>query len=362
MQVAPSQLIPGCILIEDVYGKTNQPIVPKNTTLTAHHITFLNKFLIEKVEVSSKLVHGDPFIINEPAQELPRMSSQQVIQEKQEDFINLYQKTVILYKELFTRWQGNTAIDISVIKRVIYPLLDKLEEAEQEIIHLHRYTTPKNYFFHHSVATAVLSAYIAKESKFKDYRQVGLAGFLADCGMAKVDYALLEKSAPLSNEEYEEIKKHPTYSYRLVENISSLPLKVKLGILQHHEKLDGSGYPLGVEKEKIHSFAACVSLADTYHAMTSNRYYQSSQSPLKVMEEILHNHLGKYDHIIVQTFIKSLSNLAIGKKVRLSNKQEAIIVFMDGKFPSRPVVRLLKNQEIVSLFDHKELQIDALVY
>lgn len=361
MQVSPSQLIPGCITIDDVYGKTHQPILPKSTTVTEQHIILLNKFLISKVVVSSKLANGNPFTPREAEEEVITDRKSVAEYGQSDDFYTLYHKTVLLFKGLFTSWQGNSAIDISVVRRVIFPLIDKIEEESQELYYLYRYVTKEDYFYHHSVAKAVLSAYIAKKNNFNDYRQVGLAGFLADCGMAKVDYDLVKKEGPLTSEEYEEIKKHPTYSYRLVENISSLPLKVKLGILQHHERLDGSGYPLGVQKDKIHSFAACIAIADMYHAMTSERYYQTGQSPFPVIEEILNEQFGKYDPILVHTFILNLLNLSIGTEVKLSDSRHAEILFIDEKNLLRPVVRLSDTNEIISLQERKDMNIEAVL-
>lgn len=361
MQVSPSQLVPGCVTLENIYGKTHQPIMPKNTTVTAQHITLLQKFLIAKVEVSSELIDGKPFIPQEAEEEEKSESKKAIVEGKTEDFLSLYHKTVLLFKKLFTNWQGNSAIDISVVRRVIFPLIDKMEEAGQDLYFLYQYTTKEDYFYHHSVSTAVLSAYIAKKNNFPDYRLVGLAGFLADCGMARIDYDIVKKNGPLTKQEYEEIKKHPTYSYRLVENISSLPLKVKLGILQHHEKFDGTGYPLGVQKEKIHSYAACIAVADMYHAMTSERYYQLGQSPFKVMEEVLNEQYGKYDHVIVRTFLLHLINFSIGTKVKLSNNEEAEIVFMDDNYLLRPFVRLNRTNEIISLQEHKKINIETVL-
>ena len=120
-----------------------------------------------------------------------------------------------------------------------------------------------------------------------DWFQIGLAGVLADSGMSRLNPNWLIKGTELTIQEFKEMKKHPTYSYQLVENITALTKAAKLAILQHHERLDGSGYPLGVKADKIHPYAKIIAIVDTYHAMTSERAYKPKKSPFKVMEEML---------------------------------------------------------------------------
>lgn len=358
MKVTPSQLVPGCVVVEDVYGKTSHPIVPKNTAVSEQHITILQKFLVKSVEVSTKLSSGAPFTPTAPIEETSSVAGAQSREKKPGDFSGLYLQTVELYKQLFTSWQGNAAVEIGTVRELISPLLDLTEEIEKELLHLHLYATQHDYFYHHSVATAILSAFLAKKNGWKDWKQAGLAGFLADCGMAKIDAHLFEKAGPLTPEEYREVKTHPTYSYRLVENIPSLPLKVKLGILQHHEKLDGTGYPLGVKEEKIHPYAKVIAVADRFHAMTSDRVYQEKTSPYKVLEDFLAEQFGKYSFPIVQTLVTSLVHFSAGTKVLLSDNQKAEIIFVDEKLPLRPMIRVEDTGEVLWLKDKKDVYIE----
>ena len=81
--------------------------------------------------------------------------------------------------------------------------------------------------------------------------QLGLAGTLADCGMAKIDRSITEKTAFLTKSEFNEVKKHTIYSYQMVQDTPLLRQEMKLAIFQHHERLDGSGYPRGGKMEEV---------------------------------------------------------------------------------------------------------------
>src|SRR5699024_4779276 len=119
---------------------------------------------------------------------------------------------------------------------------------------------------HHGVSVAILSAYIDKKMGFSKDKclQHGLSCFLCDISMAKIRPDIRFKTDVLNDAEYQEVKKHPIYSYRMIEQQPTVSHAAKLGILQHHERVDGSGYPLGLKKNKIHRFARIIAVCDIY--------------------------------------------------------------------------------------------------
>ncbi|MDL4840919.1 HD-GYP domain-containing protein [Aquibacillus rhizosphaerae] len=365
MWVHPKQLVPGCRIVTDVMGKTNRPIVPKNIVLDEVHIQVLQDFLVMNVEVSPRLANGVPFV--------PRELTKEEIEENKKDkssnknkialsFDDQYLEAVQRYKQLFLNWQSGSAVNMRQVRDIIVPLLERIDEVGLDLFLLHQYASKQDYFYHHGIAMGLISGFLAKKKGFKkEWVQVGLAGFLADSGMSKVSISLFNKSETLSLPEYEEIKKHPTYSYRFVEKVPSLSVGVKLAILQHHERLDGSGYPLGVDKSKIHPYACILAVSDSYHAMTSERVYQKKQSPFKVIEEMMLDQFDKFDHEVLRVFVDSLANFSTGTKVLLSNQKKAEIVFIDSKQMTRPMVRLENSNEIFSLMDRRSIYIEEIL-
>ncbi|QDP38775.1 HD-GYP domain-containing protein [Radiobacillus deserti] len=360
MQVHPSQLVPGCIVVTDVMGKTNRPIVPKNTTLDEQTIEFLMKFLVEKVEVSSRLSYGAPFIPKEVLPEEPVQVKTETVEEP-ETFEELYFHSVQEFKKLFEGWQSSQSIDINKLRKFVLPLFEKIEEVHDQLYDIHQYSNSKDYFYHHAVATGILSAYLSRQMGYqKEWIQVGIAGFLADSGMARVDEDLIGKQGKFTDKDLKEMRNHPTFSYRMVENIPSLSKGVKLAVLQHHERLDGSGYPLKVKKAKIHPYATIIAVCDMYHAMTSERAHQAKQSPFLVIERMEREQFGKLDHEALQALVKSLTSFSIGTRVRLSNEQEGEIVFIEDKAPTRPMVKL-DNGKIITLRTDMNLYIQDII-
>lgn len=359
MRVSKGQLVPGCVLLRDVKGKTNRPIIPQNTVLTEEHIRVLHNFLVDQVDVSERLSDGQLFRPNPVKEEkIEESKSQPTDNVTSLTFKDHYISVVEEYKKLFDSWKNNTPIDSLAVRNLILPLIDRMDDIGSAVYTLHQYVDKKDYFYHHSVAISILSAYLGKKMGYQkgEWFQIGLAGLLSDAGMARLDSFAFKKEGSLTNDELAEIRKHPTYSYRMIEQIASIPYTVKLAVLQHHERIDGSGYPLGLSKEKIHSYARIIAVCDIYHAMTSERLYRKKQSPFKVIEELQKEQFSKLDPRVVQIFVKAIANFSMGTKVLLSNDQIGEIIFIEPHNPTRPIVKL-DNGDITTLRNQPDLHI-----
>lgn len=369
MRVHPSQLVPGCILLEDVKGKTGRPFMRANTVLSQEHITILHKFFIDSVDVSSTLEDGTSFkpeTMSTPL-ELPaeKKRNPEIYLEKGEtrSFPVHYLEVVKEYKQNFRNWSSGVPIDIASVRRSIIPLLERIEDVDIEIFTLHQYAEAADYTYHHSVAVSLISALIGKELGYRkgEWIQLGLAGYLCDAGMTRIDPDILTAGGPLSAGQLQDIKNHSTYSYRMTEKITGLSQTAKIAILQHHERLDGSGYPLGLKGQRINPFARIIAVADTYHAMTSERLYKGKYPIFKVVREMMQEQHFKLDAEVVQVFVSSLRKKALGKTVHLTNHTTGEIVYFDDAEPSRPIVKLHGEATMIGLQMHPELEIEEII-
>jgi hypothetical protein len=206
-----------------------------------------------------------------------------------------------------------------------------------------------------SVLCAMTSYLLAKWNKFpeKDWLPISMAALLHDIGNVKVDSAILNKPSRLTPEEVQEMRQHTVYGFRMLEGSTSMNQGVWLSALQHHERIDGSGYPMKVKGDKIHPYAKIVAIADMYHAMTSNRNYRKAESPYLVLEELYSGSFGKLEPLYVQTFIERTTQFHNGVFVKLNNGAIGEIVFSDRNNPTRPMVSI--NGQIVNLGQNRQL-------
>lgn len=357
MLVKTNFLIEGCILSKDIQGYAGRPIMNEKTILTSELIEILHVFLIPEISVEKTLINGERFLPKEI------IDNELDDTEDSSDFTTQYLRTVQMYKQQFKNWQAGSKVEVAMIRSFFIPLVEKALEEPNDILKLHHFSNKEDYIYHHAISIGLIGAYIAFKMKCElpDVYQVALGGCLADCGMAKLPPSIFNKTTSLTIEENEEIQNHPIFSYQMIKDSSVITDNVKLAVLEHHGRLDGSGYPQKMRAKSMHLFSKIIAVADVFHAMTSERFYRRKQSPFKVIEMILHDDFGKFDITVVQTLLSGFSNFTIGSKVRLNNGFIAGIMFIDANSQTRPLIQLLDSGEIINLGSNRDLYIEELL-
>lgn len=355
MLVKTKYLIEGCILSEDVFKNTNNPIMRKKTVLSKELIQILNVFQIPQVHVEATLVNGKRFTPKkiEDDERSKKAEKEQTFEDN--SFIDLFLKTVPKYKKLFQDWQGGAKVDINRLRKIFLPLVE-VEPNKKHLLQLHHYGTKEDYIYFHSVAVSILSYMLGKKINLSkgELIQLGLAGLLLDCGMAKIPFKVFNKNGPLSVSEFKEVRKHPLLGVRMIESIPGFSKNALLGILQHHEREDGSGYPQGIKGAKTHLYAKIIAISDTYHAMCSERHYRTKQLPYKVLESMKKDHFGRFDHIVLSNFFELMTDIQLGTKVKLNNGEVGKVIYIDKYAFTRPTLEM-ENGETLLLTKHTEL-------
>ncbi|WP_400244666.1 HD-GYP domain-containing protein [Niallia sp. JL1B1071] len=356
MIVNLEELQPGSILAEDIYIRTNRPIITAKTVLTKEHIKILKSFLVKEVTIENTRIDGTKIMQSSSS------IHKQARNEKKSNFLELFIQTVQLYKKEFLSWQSGLPVNIANIRNILLPLLEEVENVSKEIFSIYHLSNKKEYLYQHSIAVAVISALIAEKMNYsyRDMIQVALAGCLSDAGMAKINQRLLHKTEPLTEDEFNEVKKHTRYSLEMIPEHTLLKKETRLAIYQHHERIDGSGYPMGNADNKIHAFAKIIAVADTFHAMTSERLYRKKQSPFRVIEQMHQDHFGEFDLTILQSLSNAITQFTTGSKIRLSNGEKAEILFISS-IPTRPLVKTLENELILDLEKNRHIFIEEIL-
>ena len=190
-------------------------------------------------------------------------------------------------------------------------------------------------------------------------RMLILCGFYYDIGKWKLPAEILWKPGKLSDQEFELVKQHTLLGYKLVKNDTALNEDIKMCILMHHEKMDGSGYPCKISGDKINEYARFLSIVDTYIAMASPRTFRPAFTPLQIIGNFEKN-LEKYDITILMPLIEKISNAQIGTTVQLNDGSEWEVMIINKNPYSRPTLRNADNV-IINLADRPELEIVKLI-
>ncbi|TSI11131.1 HD-GYP domain-containing protein [Lysinibacillus sp. BW-2-10] len=361
INVTLNELRIGKVIAEDIYANSPYPIVLKNTKVTSEHLHVLKAFHIFKIPI---LIENDPKT-NKGGQTVEETS--EVIQIQLPPVVDRFEKNyrdaVEEFKKLFNGWGGGTKVDITKVRGVILPLVEKVLEDRTIIFNLNSYSNAKDYLYHHCIATGLISAAITQKLGYERgyILQMAIAGTLADSGMSKVPLRIREKKEPLNALEFEEVRKHPTYSFQMIKSLPAIKEEMKEAIHQHHERLDGSGYPDKFRIGQVSNYAQIIAVADTFHAMTSERLYRSKESPFKVIEMIKESEFGKFDIKVVQALIDLVAALPIGTKIELTNLERGEVMFINKFAPTRPLIKLSTTGEIVDLSKNRSFYISRVI-
>ncbi|RSL30349.1 HD-GYP domain-containing protein [Salibacterium salarium] len=208
-----------------------------------------------------------------------------------------------------------------------------------------------SYVFSHSLQVTIYSLRLAMELGYSDkqLREIGLGAILHDVGKMKIPEEILNKPGKLTDDEFEKVKKHAENGYYILKDVPNMPLLAAHCAFQHHERLDGSGYPRGITEKEMHDYAKIIAVADVFDAVTSHRVYRSAMLPHQGLE-ILYSGAGTlFDYDMVVAFQKVVALYPPGMKVELSDGSKGVVVKQNKNLSNRPIVRITeKNNEDIS--------------
>ncbi|MGE4283623.1 MAG: HD-GYP domain-containing protein [Clostridia bacterium] len=229
------------------------------------------------------------------------------------------------------------------VKSMVNQIVDELLYSDEILVNLSDLKTADDYTFAHSVNVCVLSIITGIKLGLNQLRlrDLGVGALLHDIGKIVIPEEILKKPAQLDAEEFEMIKKHTTLGYELIKNNPNISASSAYIVLAHHERFDGSGYPLSICGENIHLFARIVAIADVYDALTSDRVYKDKIKVHEAIEYIIALSERHFDKSIVQCFIENIAVYPIGTGILLSTGEKGIIIKLNKGFPTRPVIRIV---------------------
>jgi putative nucleotidyltransferase with HDIG domain len=189
------------------------------------------------------------------------------------DPYKLVDESVIQINEIFQVSRRSKKVPLLDIQRQIIPLIHQTINQPNLFRLFASLKSKDDYTYRHSFAVAVIATLIGKWLGLKETElsELTIAAILHDIGKLKIPLDILNNPGKLTKEEFDLMKKHTIFGYEMIKETAGISHRQALVALQHHERQDGSGYPLGIRADKIDLFSRIVGIADVFHAMTSNR-------------------------------------------------------------------------------------------
>ncbi len=338
--ISVSSCEPGMVVANDIMNEFGAVILYKHSKLDSYAINKLKKMDIEYLKVFKEYAVQD---------------NKQALSEA------LYNNTLSDFKDIIWSISCGKNIEINRVQEVVNNMSNNFDSINDVVSCLSKMRTVDEYTFCHGLNVSLLSSLLGKWLNLKDaqIKLLAQAGLLHDIGKTKIPVTILNKPGALSPEEYDEMKKHPVYGYNILDKTVGISKDIAMAVLMHHEREDGSGYPLGAVSSKIHYYAKIIAVVDVFDAMTSNRVYKKRQPPFDVLELYESEFLTKCDAGILMTFLKRISSYYIGSQVKLSDGSKGEIVYINQNRISKPIIKVADS--IIDLSFRPDLKVAELL-
>lgn len=279
-------------------------------------------------------------------------------------FLAYYQAAVQIFKKNLGRARFvRDGFEVEDIRQMVTECVLPLIEDSAVLDNLQMTPRSEDYLYHHSVDVGIIAGCLGLWSgrPYREIEEIILGALLHDTGKTLIPLKILNKPDLLTEEEMNLVRFHSIRGYKFLKQNTELPRSILLCALQHHERGDGSGYPLSVRADKIHPYARIIAVADVFDAMTSLRSYRRRATPYEAVETLRQEMIGKLDTQICTLFIDKLCQRFVGDVVELSNGQQGEVIFLNRFDSTRPMVRT-RDGDFVDLDKNRNLSICRMLH
>jgi HD-GYP domain-containing protein (c-di-GMP phosphodiesterase class II) len=339
------ELKQGMVITKDII-KNGSLLIKEGAIVNDELISRLNKaYFLEKIEVNI-------------SQEVIAKSTKEAELQKVEE---TFKEISTGLKEMFLKLDGKNENKVNDLRIFSEKIQKELNSTEIIISTVAFKGSNEDPIYRHGVNVATLSALLGKWMGLEQSKINLLiyAALLHDFGMTKLEQKVPEKADILLEGKYKGAKQHAKIGYKYVDNIPFLDKSVSYGVLMHHEREDGSGYPLGITGEKIHCFAKIIAIADELDVMNSDETCKNERGPFGILEIIKEKSLNKLNYEYTKIFLEHISNYYMGEDVLLNTGEKAKILQINTNDLARPLI--LKDSDFIDLSKNKDIYIRELL-
>ncbi|MFF5995917.1 HD-GYP domain-containing protein [Lysinibacillus sp. KU-BSD001] len=325
----------GMIVGRTIWNEAGHPLLQKGVVVTDRILLRLKQLNIKYVYIEDSISYG--IEIEETVRPAVR---NKVVNQITQSFQSV--KGAKREQASFVLEQQSKAIGT-----IVEDLLSSILDSEEILTVLTDAYLYDEYLYQHSFQVTLYSLAIAKEMgySYEDLRLIGIGAMLHDVGKLLIPTDVLLKPGRLTNEEFEVMKNHARYGFDLLRNLHSVSLLVAHCAFQHHERIDGSGYPRGLVDFEIHPFAKIIGVADVFDAVTSNRVYREKLLPSQGMAIIEAGSGTIFSPRVVEALRKSVVHYPNGTILLLADGRRGVVFKQNTEQPDRPFIRIFEEDD-----------------
>lgn len=326
-------LCSGAILGKTIFNERGSVLVSAGTVLTEKMIKRLIDFQI-------------PFVYIEDEKSKEIEVSEVISSELRIETIQTIQST-------FEKLNMNDVLDGAIVVEkatakftdLIRTIMEEMQNQEDLLTLIADVYLHDKYIFSHSLNVALYSLALGTEMNLdnKQLETLGMGALLHDVGKMLIPLDVLKKPEKLSDAEFEKMQKHAEYGFHLIKNIHTLSLHIAHCAYQHHERMDGSGYPRGLKGDQIHELAKIIAVADVFDAVTSRRVYREALLPHEALELLYAGAGNQFDVQVVDAFRRAVAIYPNGLEIELNDGRKGLVARQNIGIGDRPIIRITEE-------------------
>ena len=277
-----------------------------------------------------------------PHKDSPKRSRKSNFQRDISEAKALFEEAKKVQRKVFDDVQQGRPIDMAPVKLINERSIESIFENPDALACVINIRNKDEYLLEHSTSVSILMTMFARSLELNDetIEQLSIGGFLHDVGKIEIPDAILNKPGKLTIDEFEVMKTHVTHGITIVERAKDVAPLSREVIAMHHEKLDASGYPFGLDASELSRYARMISICDIFDALCAHRVYKKGIAQIRafsILRELAEkNHL---DGGLVNAFIKCMGVYPVGSLVLLTSNKLAIVESRNPHDPVRPKVK-----------------------
>lgn len=324
----------GRILKNDLINAYGVTVIPARSVLNAEHLDLIRKQKINTLDIV--------FTDEQPQTPACREMVKGVVE---------------VSRDLFNSFRITRKVPLADIRKDVVPVVQEISRLPDIFALFEAIQGKDDYTYQHNIGVGVLSTLIGRWMNMgeAELSVLSLAATLHDIGKLKIPSELLNKPDKLTAEEFALVRKHTIYGYEMLKETTGANSHITLTALQHHERNDGKGYPLGLKEEQIDSYSKIVAVADIFHAMSSQRPYHEAMPFHSIVEQMRRGSFGALDPHVVSVFLENIVKRTVGRDVILTDGRVGEIVYLNPHNIETPLIKI--DGEYIDLGKMRDLKI-----
>lgn len=324
INISVSELKPGMRLTQDVRLPDGRLLLLAGFAIKPLYIRKLDAFKVQSVYIEE----GPYELIEEYTEE------------------KLYKEAHTTIRKVFALVRDNKEVDFSIVKKTVNEIIQMIISNETVMMQITGVRDIDNYTFLHCVDVCIYSVIIGKKLGYSKEQLInlGMGAILHDIGKCKIPLEILQKPDKLTDKEFSTMKLHTVFGCEIIKSAYGLSSKIGNIAFQHHEKWDGSGYPIGIKSEIIDPFSRIVTIADIYDALTADRVYKNKVLPHIAAEYIKNNSAKLFDPYLVELFLTTIAVYTEGTIVLLNTGEVGSVLSTGRTSCTKQKINIIANK------------------